>query len=80
MLAQSHFSHKELHKKNKSMMHDMLMLDKGVNWNDLDPLWKNGTLIYKQIPDNKFKKDVNCQFIEEDYFLDFVKDLIRGDQ
>lgn len=44
MFCQSHFSQKELHKKNKSDMHNMLH-DKGLNWNDLDAHLKNGTLI-----------------------------------
>lgn len=46
MLAQSHFSQKELHKKNKSDMHEMLH-EKGVNWADLPPRWKNGTFLFK---------------------------------
>lgn len=47
MLAQSHFSHKELHGKNRANVHDMLMLQKNVNWNDLAPKWKNGTFVDK---------------------------------
>ncbi len=46
MLAQAHFSHKQLHGKNQSAMHDMLH-DKGVNWADLPERWKNGTFIVK---------------------------------
>jgi hypothetical protein len=46
MLAQSHFSHTELHKKNKSDMHEMLHT-KGVNWADLQPKWKNGSFLFK---------------------------------
>ena len=46
MLAQAHFSHKQLHGKNQSAMHDMLH-DKGVNWADLPEKWKNGTFIVK---------------------------------
>jgi tRNA(His) 5'-end guanylyltransferase len=46
MLAQSEFSHKELHKKNKEAMHEMLH-EKGINWADLEPRWKNGTFIFR---------------------------------
>jgi tRNA(His) 5'-end guanylyltransferase len=46
MLAQAHYSPKELHKKNQPAMHDMLH-EKGLNWADLLPRWKNGTVIYK---------------------------------
>lgn len=47
MLAQSHYSHKELHKKNQEDMHEMLH-QKGVNWADLPDRWKNGTFIFNQ--------------------------------
>lgn len=46
MLAQAHFSHKQLHKMGQSDMHEMLH-EKGVNWNDLEPKWKNGQFIEK---------------------------------
>ncbi len=46
MLAQSYYSDKQLHKKNQPAMHEMLHT-KGVNWADLDDMWKNGTFIYK---------------------------------
>lgn len=46
MLAQAHFSHKELHKKNTSQMNEMLM-SKGVEWGGLDDRWKNGLHIEK---------------------------------
>lgn len=78
MLAQSHFSHKELHGKNKGNMHDMLMLEKGVNWNDLDPLWKNGTLLYKA-QEGKWKKDSDIKWVQEPMFLEFVDSLIHPD-
>ncbi len=51
MLAQSHFSHKELMNKSQADMHDMLH-EIGVNWVDLDAKWKNGTLVYKKQKDD----------------------------
>ncbi len=47
MLAQSHFSHKQLHKKNSSDMHEMLH-GKEINWADLENKWKNGSFIKKE--------------------------------
>ena len=45
MYAQSFFSHKELHKKNQSDMHEM-MHNIGKNWTtDLTSEWKNGVFI-----------------------------------
>jgi len=46
MLARAHFSHKKLHKKNSSDMHEMLH-EIGVNWADLDMRWKNGLFLFK---------------------------------
>lgn len=46
MLSQVYYSSKQLHKKNTSDMHEMLY-EKGVNWADLEPVWKNGSYIYK---------------------------------
>jgi len=46
MLAQSYYSHKELHKKNLSDMHEMIF-KKRDNWANLDAKWKNGVLLLK---------------------------------
>lgn len=45
MLAQSHFSHKSLENMNGSQMQDRLMLEKGVNWNELPVKYKRGTYV-----------------------------------
>ena len=42
MLAQAHFSQKQLHKKSQSDMHEMLH-EKGINWAMLPAYRKNGT-------------------------------------
>jgi len=44
MLAQSYYSSKQLHKKNTSEMHEMLH-EKGVSWDEIEPVWKNGAFI-----------------------------------
>lgn len=49
ILAQAHYSHKELHKKSNSDMHEMLY-EKGVNWANLESWWKNGSFIFKDGP------------------------------
>ena len=45
MLARFYFSHKHLQGKNISEVQDMLMLEKGVNWNNLDVWKKRGSCI-----------------------------------
>lgn len=46
-LAMSQFSHKQLMNKNGSQKQDMLMLEKGVNWNNLQTIYKRGTAAYR---------------------------------
>jgi len=48
MLAQSCFSHKDLHKLNSKQKQDKLMLEKGVNWSDLLIWQKRGICILKE--------------------------------
>lgn len=43
-LAQSQFSHKQLHGMGRTQMMDMLM-DKGINWNDLEVRFKRGVCV-----------------------------------
>ena len=54
MVAQSNFSHKELHGKSQSDMHEMLH-NKGVNWaTDYTDGEKNGRVIMKETFNEKF--------------------------
>jgi len=46
MLAQSLYSHKELHGKNQKDMHEMCF-QKGHNWAKLEDKWKNGNTCIK---------------------------------
>lgn len=48
MAAQSLFSHKELHKKSTNEMQDMMMTQKGVNWNDYPVRFKRGGFICRK--------------------------------
>ena len=48
MLAQSHYTQRELQGKKRPEMMDMLMLEKGVNWNDLDTVKKRGACCYRK--------------------------------
>ena len=46
--AQAHFSSKELHGKKTNEMLDMLMDQKGINWNNFSPREKRGAVIKKE--------------------------------
>ena len=45
MLGHSHYSDAQLFKLNTSEIQDLLMLEKGVNWNDLESKYKRGSYI-----------------------------------
>lgn len=47
MVGQANFSHKELHEKTCSMIQDMLMTQKGINWNDFPTYQKRGTCVVR---------------------------------
>jgi len=48
MLANSLFSHKELQNLNGNQLQDKMMLEKNINWNDIETWKKRGTCIYKE--------------------------------
>jgi len=56
-VAQANFSTKELHGKKTNEMQDMLMLEKGINWNNFAPREKRGSLIRKI--ERKFVRNVD---------------------
>jgi len=68
MLAQFYYSSKQLYKKNQNDMHEMIY-QKGDNWADLEPKWKNGVFLYKsdggwgRAEDQIFSK--NRQLVEQ---------------
>ena len=48
MVAQSHFSHKEMQGKTCDALQDMLFKERGVNWNDYTPIEKHGACIVRE--------------------------------
>ena len=56
MLARHYFSHKQCDRKNKSDMMGMLH-SIGVNWCDLEPVFKNGTFVTKS--GNRFHRRID---------------------
>lgn len=48
MVGQANFSHKELQNKSCNKIQDMLMLERGINWNDLPTHLKRGSCCIKE--------------------------------
>ena len=49
MVGQANFSQKELHGKSCNKIQDILMLEKGINWNDLPTHQKRGSCCIKEV-------------------------------
>ena len=62
MLGQAYFSQKELNKKNTSQIMDMLMLQKNINWDNLETFKKRGSCCYRK--DNGSKR--NPWYVDND--------------
>ncbi len=63
MVGQANFSHKELHKKSRNDIQDMLMTQKGINWNDFPTYQKRGSCCIKEeyaVNDNGEEVEVDC--------------------
>ena len=58
MVGQANFSHKELQNKSCNDIQDMLMIQKGINWNDFPVYQKRGSCCIKEyyIEENKNEK------------------------
>jgi len=54
MLAQANFLHKSLQNLNGSQMQDKLMVEKGINWNDLPAKFKRGTYVQRKLVSTPF--------------------------
>lgn len=60
MVGQSNFSHKELQNKSCNDIQDMLMTQKGINWNDFPVYQKRGSCCIKEdyfIPENELPEN-----------------------
>lgn len=73
-LAQSYFSHKQLHGKSVSVMQDMLMLEHSVNWNDVETRYKRGICIVPDT-DSKFKVDFEPPMFTKD--RSYIENLLK---
>lgn len=66
MVGQANFSHKELQNKSCNDIQDMLMIQKGINWNDYPTYQKRGSCCIKQ----EYIINDNEEEIEADYITD----------
>lgn len=86
MVGQANFSHKELQNKSCNDIQDMLMTQKGINWNDLPTYWKRGSCvikeyheetIYKQDLDGNYQPDKSV--MRSEWVVDKDVPIFRGE-
>lgn len=81
MVGRAYFSHKQLNKKSSNDIQDMLMLEKGINWNNYPTKYKRGSCCIRKMDtqtgrnkwviDNEipiFKKE-GCKYINDLIFI-----------
>lgn len=64
MVGQANFSHNELKKKTCNEIQDMLMVQKGINWNDLPTYQKRGSCCVKENHFIENEKGIQIYFSE----------------
>jgi hypothetical protein len=57
MLAQSLYPHKDLQNLNGSQLQDKMMIEKNINWNDLEVKFKRGTYVKRTRTSRPFTAD-----------------------
>ena len=68
MLAQSMYSHKELHGKNSNMLQDLIHA-KDLNWNDCDVREKRGRIVFKCKDTHEWSFDDPITFTQNRNYL-----------
>lgn len=76
MLCRKHFSAKQLLGKGRSEQHEMLH-SVGDNWADLDPVWKNGTIL---LSDGSRISSVTPSYQEWSDMWDVAMDVVALDK
>ena len=79
MVGQANFSHNELQNKSNSQIQDMLMLEKGINWNDFPTYQKRGSCCIKEFyqDENVDIKDGPC--IRSRWIIDKEIPIFKGE-
>ena len=86
MVGQANFSHKELQNKSCNDIQDMLMTQKGINWNNLPTYQKRGSCCVKNkiIIDNSDNVTITAQLRntskpENEWIIDKEIPIFKGD-
>ena len=79
MVGQANFSHKELQDKTCNQIQDMLMLQKGINWNDLPTYQKRGSCVIKTMYFSEPVISGNSKLNRSHWFIDESIPIFKGE-
>jgi tRNA(His) guanylyltransferase len=82
MVGQANFSHKELQNKSCNDIQDMLMTQKGINWNDLPTYQKRGSCCVKKEIENKstgYNGEVRAIEYKTEWVIDTDIPIFKGE-
>lgn len=82
MVGQANFSHKELQNKSRNNIQDMLMTQKGINWNDLPIYQKRGSCCVKKEIENKsigYNGEVRAIEYRTEWVIDTEIPIFKGE-
>ena len=89
MVGQANFSHKELQNKSCNQIQDMLMEQKGINWNDFPVYQKRGSCCIKVLEDhegfepvndgNKKIGEIRCETLRSNWIIDKNIPMFKGE-
>ena len=79
MVGQANFSHKELQNKSCNDIQDMLMLQKGINWNDFPTHCKRGSCCVRYEEDGGWSIDRNIPIFKGEG-RDYIESRIQPEE
>ena len=77
-VGQANFSQKQLHRKNVDEIQDMLLLERGINWNNFDTKYKRGTCCIKK--EYVINKGTEKEAIRNGWFIDYNIPIFTTDR
>ena len=84
-VGQANFSHEDLHCKTCNDIQDMLMTQKGINWNDFPAYLKRGTAVFKNgitINKNNKMEEIllfNPEHSSHEWIIDYDMPQLKGE-
>lgn len=79
MVGQANFSHRELQHKSCNDIQDMLMTQKGINWNDFPTYQKRGICVVKENYLEVTPESTDSESIRSRWIIDMDIPIFKGD-